>query len=405
MRIRLIALAFVAVALSGADWPRFRGPNGNGIVNDPAIPTMWGPDEMTKIPLPGRGNGSPVVSNGKLFLQAASDDGSERMLLCYEASTLKHVWTAKVGGGPGKTHAKNSLASSTPAADGQHIICLFWDGKQISLHGFDFTGKALWQVPLGGFTSQHGAGHSPVLHAGKVFLNNDQDGKAEFQCFNAATGQKLWSTKRQAFRTCYSSPYIRQINTDEYEVAIASTAGVSAYNPENGKLLWEWQWAFDVKPLRNVGSPVEGPGVIFAVSGDGDGSRHMVAVEPPGPNGGPPKLVWEKKRGTPYVPCPLVRGDHVYWVSDNGFAACVEAKTGKIIFDERFTAGVTASPILLNDHVLCIDERGNVFSFPATPKWAPPRKISLGENVYASPAAANGKLYIRGEKSLFVVGK
>ena len=91
-------------------------------------------------------------------------------------------------------------------------------------------------------------------------------------------------------------------------------------------------------------------------------------------------------------------------MSDNGFAACVEAKTGKIIYDERFTAGITASPLLVNGQILCIDERGNVFTFPAEPKWTQPKKISLGESAYATPAAANGRLYIRGEKHLFVIG-
>src|SRR5439155_14660281 len=171
---------------------------------------------------------------------------------------------------------------------------------------FDYGGKEVWKTPLGSFTSQHGVGQSPVLHGGKVFLNNDQDGSAEFLAFDAASGQKVWSVKRPAFRTCYSSPYVRPDGKGGNEIVIASTAGLTAYNPDDGKVRWEWEWKFDVKPLRNVGSPIEGAGEIFAISGDGDGSRHMVAVTPPGVDGPEPKLAWEKKRGTPSVPCPLV---------------------------------------------------------------------------------------------------
>ena len=136
---------------------------------------------------------------------------------------------------------------------------------------------------------------------------------------------------------------------------------------------WQWEWSFETKPLRNVGSPVEGPGIIFAISGDGDGSRHMVAITPPGDSQTEPKLAWERKRGTPYVPCPLVKCEHVHWVNDTGFAACYEAKTGKEVYYEHFTSGVTASPVLVNGHIIAIDEAGNVFSYLAEPKFSKPR--------------------------------
>src|SRR5262249_25234767 len=175
--------------------------------------------------------------------------------------------------------------------------------------------------------------------------------KAEFMCFDAQSGKKVWSAPRTAFRSCYTSPYIRSDAKGETEIVIASTAGMTAYEPGTGKVDWEWQW-FHVgqqKPLRNVGSPDRGRGVIFAIAGDGDGSRHMVAVPPPGESSSEAKLAWEhkSKKGTPYVPCPVVKGDHVYCVNDYGFAICAEAKTGKMVYNERLTDfGVTASPVL-----------------------------------------------------------
>src|SRR5207248_6156068 len=140
MRTRL-ALVLIPLILVAADWARFRGPNGSGIVDDPAALSSPGPgDILLKIELPGRGNSSPVISKGKLFLQSASDDGRERLMLCYDARTLKPLWSTPVPGGPGKTHTKNTLASSTPAADGERIVGLFWDGNDISLHAFDYAG-------------------------------------------------------------------------------------------------------------------------------------------------------------------------------------------------------------------------------------------------------------------------
>lgn len=402
---RLIGLCLVlgSTLIAAADWPRFRGPNGTGIVEDAALSTSWGSgDVVERVEVPGRGNSSPVIVKGKVYLQSAGDDGYGRMLLCYDAQTLKPLWTAKVEGQPSRTHAKNSLASGTPAADHQRVVCLFWDGREIALHAFDHDGNALWRQPLGSFASQHGAGHSPILHRDRVFVNLDQDGKAELLCFDATQGKKLWSAKRRAFRASYSTPIIVE-ESDGVAVVVASTAGITAYDPNTGNEFWNWDWPFDAKPLRNVGSPIAAPGMILAIAGDGDGSRHMVAVAMPTAQQ-PPRLLWEKKRGTPYVPCPLLHGEHVYWVNDNGFAGCVHVRSGEMVYDERFTSGITASPLLLNGYIVAVDERGNVFSYPAEPKFTRPRRLALNEAVYASPAVADGRLFIRGERHLFVIG-
>src|SRR5262249_30464015 len=205
--------------------PRFRGPNGQGAVEDAKVPVTWGEkDILYKVAIPGLGNSSPIISKGRLFLQSAREDGSERILLCYDAASAKQLWAASVPGRPGKTHKKNALASSTPAADGERIYADFWDGDAISWHAFDYQGKVLWHVPLGSFTSQHGAGHSPVVHAGKLFLNNDQDGYAELMAFDAASGEKVWGVERKAFRTCYSSPFVMESGRGGSESVISSAA-------------------------------------------------------------------------------------------------------------------------------------------------------------------------------------
>jgi outer membrane protein assembly factor BamB len=400
--IPVLAIFGFSTGLFADEWPRFRGPNGTGSVNDPHLATSWGSGDIVhRVAVPGRGNSSPIVVRGKLYLQSAGDDGHGRMLFCYDAESLELKWTAKVHGAPSRTHPKNSLASNTPAADDRQVVSLFWDGESLHLYSFDHQGNELWHVPLGSFVSQHGAGHSPILHEGRVFVNLDQDGKAELLCFEAATGKKLWSAARRAFRACYSTPFVRA-DGRHVELIVASTAGITAYDPVSGTVRWNWDWTFEGKPLRNVGSPLAGPGLVLAVSGDGDGSRHLVAVAPPTGTSSP-QLLWEKKRGTPYVPCPLIHGEYIYWVNDNGFAGCVKARTGETVYEERITAGVTASPVLLNGYIVAVDERGNVFSYPAEPTFSRPRRLALGEAVYASPAVANGRLYIRGEKHIYVI--
>src|SRR6266542_1165595 len=151
----VVATCGVAAA---ADWPRFRGPNGTGVSTDKDIPVTWTNREnvLWKVALPGVGNGSPIVSRGKLFLQASAANGSQRMLLCLDAASGKVLWTQKIAAKRGHINVRNSLASSTCAADGERVYCLFWDGKNTALYAYTFDGKELWKHPLGEFTSQHG---------------------------------------------------------------------------------------------------------------------------------------------------------------------------------------------------------------------------------------------------------
>src|SRR5262249_35435645 len=141
-------------------------------------------------------------------------------------------------------------------------------------------------------TSQHGAGASPVVYRGKVYLNNDQDKfkdereeKSGFPgrtsrliALDAKTGKLLWSNPRTTFRACYSTPFVYESPDKSAELIVATTAGITAYESDGGAEKWNWTWAFRGMPLRTVGSPILADGIVFAGSGDGSGARHMVAV-------------------------------------------------------------------------------------------------------------------------------
>jgi outer membrane protein assembly factor BamB len=189
------------------------------------------------------------------------------------------------------------------------------------------------------------------------------------------------------------------------EIVVSSTAGLTGYDPESGAVNWDWTWKFPTKPLRTVGSPILANGVLVAISGDGDGSRSTVAVEP----GRSARRLWQKEKAdhAPYVPGPLILGDHLYWVSDTGFVVCTELKSGKAVWSERaLPRGVTASPVMVNGHVIAIDEGGRAIVFKATPDgFEKVAQNEFGEPVFASPAVAGGKLFVRGTTHLFCVGK
>jgi outer membrane protein assembly factor BamB len=406
--VRLLLAAASVSALLAADWARFRGPNGSGTVADKDVPVKWTDDNVLwKTELTGKGHSSPIVVKGKVFLLSATD--KERSLVCLDADKGKQLWSKKAPGKFVKIRHDSSFASSTPCSDGERVYCAFWDGSKVSLHAYDLDGKALWQQDLGEFKSQHGHGFSPIVHDGLVIVNNDQDGTAQLQAFFAKTGKPAWSVKRKAFRTCYSTPFILETKGGP-ELVVGSTAGVTRYNPADGKELWNFEWKFEyTKPLRTVGSPVAVDGVVVLGSGDGDGSRALIAVKLDGKGDvSKTNLAWDKNNaGTPYVPSPLAHQGHVYTITDDGQAVCYEAKSGEEKWRKtRLADSFYASPVLINGNVFAISNKGDVVVFAAKPdKFELVARNKLGEQVFASPAVANGRLYVRGVKHLICVGK
>jgi outer membrane protein assembly factor BamB len=404
---------FVGWGAAASSWPRFRGPNGTGVAADKGIPVHWDEKEgiIWKRELPGSGNSSPVIWGRKVFLQSSSDDGKERQLVCLDAADGRILWTRSVTASTDKKHSKNTYASSTPATDGQRVYALFWDGARILLTAYNFEGNRLWERDLGAFntsapTDGHGCGASPMVFGDRVFLANDQSGKSVLVAVDARTGEIAWEAPRKSFRTCYSTPFVLERPGAGPELIVASTAGITSYEPGSGRENWAWTWTFDKASLRTVASPIFTQGLIIASSGDGSGDRHTVAVKP-GEDRSTPALIWGAgKRVFPYVPTMLASGDYLYFVNDGGFAGCIEAATGRVLWDERLGDGdVTASPVLIDGKIYAINEKGVAYVFKAAPTYQPVAKSSLGEKVLASPAVSDGRLYIRGEKHLFCIGK
>ncbi|MCE9529739.1 MAG: PQQ-binding-like beta-propeller repeat protein [Planctomycetes bacterium] len=403
----LFGLLLGVDAATAADWTRFRGPNGTGVADDKNIPVKWTKENyLFKTEIPGKGHSSPIISKGKVFLQSSSKDLAERYLICVDANTGKIEWSKTVPGGPAKTHAKNSAASCTPAADGERVYAIHWDGSELLLTAYDYKGELIWKQPLGTFKSQHGPGMSPILVGGTVVVTMDQDGKSELLTFDAKTGKPGWSKIRDHERASYSTPFLLEKTDAGPDLIVASTGGITAYDPKDGKQIWNYNLKFDKMRLRMVGSAILHQGSIFAVSGDGAGDRLMVAIKPGGQGDIAQNLVWDKKKRTPYVPTPLAKDGLVFWVTDNeNLAVCVDAKTGNELWDERLGGGgVSASPILIDGNILTINEQGTAFIFPAAKSFELLAKNELKEQVYASPAVANGKLYIRGFQHLYCIG-
>lgn len=397
----------VLFPLNAADWSRFRGENGTGhAAGDYPVTFDTTKNLAWKVKLPGLGHGSPIVVKDRVFLQVAKKDASAVSLVCIDVAKGDIEWSKGLDIKPGRFHKKNNMASSTPCSDGERVFTVFWDGDGLNLLAYDFKGTELWNKPLGKYASEHGAGHSPMTVDGLVIVNFDQDKKAELLAFDVKTGERKWSTPREAHRASYTVPFLRSTGKDTKELVVGSTTTLTAYNIATGKPNWEYKLKWpDGKLLRAIGQPVEADGHILLYTGEGGTGRYMVSVTPT--TDGNAKLDWDTKKGTPYVPGAVVVKDHAYWIGDDGIAGCMNIATGKMAWSERLLAkGVSASPILLGDQLLVIGEDGVCASFKATPTAMEKTSgAQLGEAVFATPAAANGKLYVRGADTLFCFKK
>jgi outer membrane protein assembly factor BamB len=268
------------------------------------------------------------------------------------------------------------------------------------------SGSPVWNRDLGTYSSQHGAGVSPIVHGDKVILAYDQDISSDLLALHSGTGEVLWQTPRPAFVACYSSPFILETPGDKAQLVVENTSGISGYDPEGGRILWNWPWAFHGRPLRTVSSPIYADGFLFATSGDGAGDRHMVALQLSGKGASTQaKLAWESTRTFPYVPTMVTWEGHLYWVSDLGIAGCHEGKTGTNLWTERLGGNFTASPVLIGGKIYAVNEDGDTFVFAASPDFKLLAKNSIGELVRASPAVANNRLFIRGQRHLFCIAR
>lgn len=395
----------IASIVHAENWDRFRGPDGKGEAVNQNLPDKFDGKILWKVPVPGLGTSSPVIWGEHILLASSSEKGDERSLICLNRKDGSTAWVKKFPGVFSKTHAKNTMASSTPSTDGKAIYSAIWDGKAVALYAHDFKGKELWKLPLAPWTSQHGPGGSPILLDGKLYYLYDMDGKSTLYAVDPKSGQVVWENSREAHRACYSAPILSRGPGGKPEIIICSTTAIQSYAPENGDVNWSWNWTFTKMALRTITTPMEIDGKLVACSGDGSGERNAVGLDLKGlGKGAKVTQMWENKKDFPYVPNLLQKDKLIYFVADKGYAGCYDLKGERLWYERIPEAYFTASPILVDGKMIAASEEGDVYVFNASPKFREPVVNRLGEMIRATPAVADGRLYIRGMKNLYCIG-
>lgn len=429
-----VSLINSSSAKVSTNWPQWRGPDGQGVSAETGLPVEWSntTNVKWKTPIAGRGHSSPIVWGKKIFLTSALDgevipgrtagvthkmsDGTDFVhpdavganlkhtfkVVCIDRDSGKILWERVAYEGPvyDSRHKKASFASSTPATDGKYVFAFF--GSE-GLYAYDFAGKLLWKqaMPKIG-TASVGYGVSPILYNNLVImLCDDSGGNSFIAAYDKKTGKEAWRVARKVDIT-WSSPVLVHTKSRP-ELVTAAAEAIIAYDPATGKELWRH------KGLESnaVPTPVVGGDLIVLTSGYPVKIALAIKAGGSGDITGTSHVAWTYNKGTAYVPSPILYGDYLYLVTDRGLLTCLDAKTGKVEYEGARVPKPTifmASPVAYEGKILLTSEEGDTYLLKAGPKHEVLRTNSLGENVYASPAIADGKIFIRGEQNLYCIG-
>lgn len=398
--VSALALGLLSVfsAAGLADnWPQFRGPDGTGISTQKGIPVTWSQgDYAWDIAIPGVGHAAPVIWDEHVFVTSAEDEGAVRWLIDLDAKTGKQRWARAIGMNRSKKHQKSSWASSSPATDGKQVYVTFADKENYLVAAYDFQGELRWRRNLGPFESQHGLGVSPIVVDDLLIVQNDQDGPSSVFALDCATGSTRWVTSR-AFRdqsTSYSTPLVLRKAGQSPQLIFASGAmGISSHDLQTGSLLWQTE----PFPLRTVASPVYAEGLLIASCGQG--GRYgvlQIAVDPEKlDDQGRPVERWRREKLIPYVPTPIAYNGLLFEWSDQGIITAADLKTGKDVWTRRLGGNYSGSPLCIDGKLYGVEEGGKVTVIEAGPEFKELGGTDLGDGSHATPAVANGRLYLR----------
>jgi outer membrane protein assembly factor BamB len=394
-------------AARSEDWPEFRGPTGQGLVRQGGLPLAWGPDRnvVWKQAIPGKGWSSPVVAGGRVYLTTSvavpdspSRDQSLRAL-CLDASSGRIVWEREVFRPDGmkapRVHAKNSHASPTPlVADGRLYVHFGHQGTAC----LDLDGTVRWRNDTLAYPPVHGNGGSPILVDGALIFSADGAEHPFVAALDRQTGKLLWKTERgvDAFKKfSFSTPLLITVKGQKQVVSPGSNA-VCAYDPGTGREIWRVRYqGYSVIPR-----PVFGHGLVFLSTGFD--SPSLLAVRPDGEGDvTDTHLAWSLRKGAPLTPSPLLVGDELYLISDSGTASCLEARTGKVYWQQRLSGTYSASPWYADGKVYFLSEQGTGTVVKADRQFTQLARNVLNERTLASAAAVDGALYLRTETQLY----
>lgn len=411
----LFVAATFTTAAGGADWPAFRGPNGNGFSSEKNVPTEWTTDQNIKwkFPLPDEGNSSPIVVGEKVFVTCAEQQGAKCGLYCLDRKTGRELWSQIVSFDKKlPTHGTNPYCAPTPTSDGKHVVV--WYGTA-GLFCYDLDGKELWKRnDLGEFKHVWGYAASPILYKNLVIQNCAPGVKAYLAAFDLATGKDVWRTEEVpdgngekrtdgAPMGTWSTPIVIKQNGED-RIVCFQPKRVVAYQPTDGKVVWQCTLKNPKGDLA-YSSPMIADGMC-AVFGGYNGSSMAFKID--GSADLAENELWYKPRNPQSIGTGVIIDGHVY-VPDAGpnTIRCIEMQTGKEKWTERAGDGAFwGSIVMAEGRAYVTSQNGTTTVFrPSPEKFDLVAQNKLGEHCNATPALSDGQVFIRTFKNLYCIEK
>ena len=456
MKYRLTTTALLCTLVAGlsnadaADWSRFRGPNGSGISEDTAaLPAEWGEKKnlQWKTELPGAGSSSPIVVGDRVFITCwtgyadregiGSLENLKRHLICLDRKTGKELWNKAVKAKlPEDTmrgmFAENGYATHTPVSDGEVVIAFF--GKS-GVHAFDMEGKKLWEANIGSDLDRRGWGSasSPILHRNLVIVTASVENHA-LVALDKKTGKEVWKEEAEGFGSTWGTPVLVDVD-DHTELVIGVPYEFWALNPDNGKLLW---YCESLGTNSMCSSVVAKDGVVYGIE-TGPGGGGVIAVKAGGKGDVTKSHILWRGSDRSRVGTPLIHDQRMYFIN-GGVVGCLDAKTGKRVYQGRLSGGAPASvarggggqpgrpgggrpgggrsrggygggqdyssAIIADGKLIYVRRSGDVFVVKLGDKFeqlAVNRFESSQGDFNAAPAVSKGQLFIRSSMTLYCV--
>lgn len=428
----ILYCGFVLSPTFAADWPQFRGPAGDGVAADAQIPTVWSESENIrwKVATTGRGWSSPIIADGRIWMTSAVERSLDKKsmeklrtekfagnpmkaelnivgeislrLLGYDAETgetmvNRELLTVEL---PQPVHSLNSYASPSPVWHNGRIFCHF---GTYGTACYDCNADDLiWKTSL---PLEHsvGPGSSPVVVAGKLVIPCDGADQQYVIALDAETGEEVWKTPRPPMtgelgdlHKAFCTPLVITVDGRE-QVVIIGAQWVVSYDPQDGKEIWKVRHG---DGFSNVPRPVFGHGKIFMSTGYTRPEMWAIRVDGRG-DVTKSHVAWKVTKQIPTMPSPLLVGDLLFFVNDQGIASCLDAATGEPRWQKRIQGNYIASPWSAGDNVYFANREGNTTVVRAAAEFELVSENLLEGQIFASPAIVDDALVLRTDTHLY----
>ena len=413
------------------NWHHWRGPDANGVSTTAKPPLQWSPTNniQWKMPVEGNGSSTPIIWGNKLFILTAINTGEvnptlprpedqpkrvfgithpntsyEFVVLCLDRYTGKVLWrqtATKLIPHEG-AHRDNNFASASPTTDGERLYC--WFGSA-GLFCYDLDGNKLWERNLGKIKmgASLGEGCSPVVHNGKIVIVRDHSRQSSIEVLNAKNGKLLWMVERHE-KNAWATPAIVS-HSGKIQVITTASGKVRSYDLNSGKVIWKCAGLTG----NAIPCPVIEDDTVYCMTGYKGYSLMAIPLNAKGDITGSNKILWTKRRGTPYVPSPILYDGLLYFTQSNqALLSCVNAKSGKTYIDRTRLKGLTniyASPVGADGRIYLNDRSGVTLVLKRSRELNVIAKNELGEQIVSSSALAGNQLLIRGRRFLYCISE